>query len=175
MDVLARKEGTSDYQSMGSCKIYASLAVAVCLGVQTILSDHRFIHVFPSDLSVHIPDDDLDVSTRTAVIHVLQLRVEGFLLDVGSSFVWAVHINDAVVVEPAFNSQHAHPVVDRLPLDHTTLHLTQHNKAGTQLVGCATTLIILGPAATHPSYILSFSAKFLQRYDTEATGFKLIQ
>ena len=78
-------------------------------------------------------------------LEFLQLCVERFFLFIGSSFVRAVHIEDSVVVEPAFYSQQTQSVADRLPLNHTTLHPAQHYKAGTQLIGCAAALIVLRP------------------------------
>ena len=143
MDVRPGKEGTSDCHSSGSCEVDASLAVVVRHGVQAMRADHRLVHFFPTDLRVHVPDEVLDVSTRAAIVEFLQLCVELFFLCIGSSFVGAVHIEDSVVVEPAFYSQQTQLVADRLPLDHTTLHPAQHYKAGTQLIGCAAALVVL--------------------------------
>ena len=94
MDVFLGKAGSSDCQSAGSCEVDASLTVVVRDGVQAVRANLRLIYVFPTDLSVHVPNDDLDVSTRAAIVEFPQLCVERFFLYIGTSFERAVGIED---------------------------------------------------------------------------------
>lgn len=170
MDILAGEESASDYHSTGGCKIYASLAVVIRYGVQTIRSDHRSIHFLPSYLCVHVADDDFDVPQWASIICLLQLCIERFFLVVGSPFVWAVYVDDAIVEETAFYPQLAHPCVDWLPPNHALAHLAQHYEAGSQLVGGATALVEGSRSMPAFPHFLSCPADFLQRYDVEVAG-----
>lgn len=133
MDIFAWEEGASDYHSSGGCEVYTSLAVIVRYGMQAIRPDHRSVHRLPSYLSVHVADDDFHVPPWAAIVDVLQLRVERFFFIIGSRFVWAVHIYDAVVEETALYPQLAYTCIDRLPPDHALAHLAQHYEAGPKL------------------------------------------
>ena len=90
--------------------------------MQAVWPDHRSKHFLPSNMSVHVPDNDFHISPQIAVVHLLKLRVESLVLVIGSFLVWAVHVDDAVVEETALYSQLRHPFVDRLPAYHTILH-----------------------------------------------------
>ena len=92
MDILAVEEAASDHHSAGGCKVDASLAIVFGNGVKAVWRDHRSKHFFPSNLSVHVPDNDFHISSRTVVVHLLKLRVECFFLVIGSFLVWAVHV-----------------------------------------------------------------------------------
>ena len=126
MDIFAGEEGTSDYHTTGGRKVYAPMAVIIRQCMQASWSDYRSVHFLPAYLSIHVPNNDFHVPSRAAIVDLLQLRVERFLLVVGSSFMWAVHVDDAVVEEPALYPQLAHPCVDRLPPHHALAHLTQY-------------------------------------------------
>lgn len=141
MDILEGEECASDYHSSRGCEMYASLAVIICHGVQAVRPDDRSIQILSSYLSVHIPNHDLDVPTRTAIILLLKLLVKRLFFVVGSSFVWAVHIYNAIIEETALNPQLAHTFADRLPLNHAILHLSQHYETGAQFIVCAATLV----------------------------------
>lgn len=129
MDIFAGEEGASDYHTTRGCKVDASLAVVVRYGVQTVPPDHRSVHLLSSYLCVHVANNEFHVTRRASVINLLQLRVKRLLLVVGSPFVWAVYVDDAVVEETAFYPHLAHPCVDRLPPDNALSHLAQHYEA----------------------------------------------
>ena len=80
-----------------------------------------------------------------------------------------MHVNDAVVKESSLFPQLIYPLVDRLPPDHTILHLASYYEAGSQLVGCAAALVECGVGSPVP-YLLSLPAKLLQCYNVEVAG-----
>ena len=103
------EKATSDHHSAGGCKVDASLVIVIGNDVQAVWSDHRSNHFLPSNLSVHVSDNDFHTSPRTAVVHLLKLRLECFFLVVESFLVWAMHVDDAVVEETALHPQLTHP------------------------------------------------------------------
>ena len=136
--------------------------------MQAVWPDHRSKHFLV--FSVHVPDNDFHISPRTAVVHLLKLRVEYFFLFVGSFLVWAVHVDDVVVEETALYHQLTHPLVDQLPPDHTILHLASHYEASSQFVGCAVALVERGVGFPALLYLLFLPAKLLQCYNVEVAG-----
>ena len=68
-----------------------------------------------------------------------------------------MHVDDTVVEETALYPQLTHPLVDRLPPNHTNVHLASHYEAGSQLVGCAAALVKCGVGSPTLPHLLSLA------------------
>lgn len=145
------EEGATYGHVFGGGEVNESKAVFVGQLVCAELSNNRSKFLLLANLSVEIPDDDLDVMVWAAVVFTLQLRVEFFFVIIGTCEVRAMHVDDADVEEPALDPQPAHSAVDRPPPNHPLLHLTHHDESCSQLVCIAATLVdgMTIPKRTH--------------------------